>query len=204
MYISNNMYSLYQVHDLHKVVHQFSMFTPSSLPWMSGLWSRNASNKGAAIWAICNLQSDEPSTFLDASDIQSPQFFFMFFPIQIPNHLDFSFKVNKSIWGSMITGQELGTKCVAMDSNPILYIGSHNMIDAMLYQSTGSQHASFKPPGQEPFKCKANKRTRKKTVYDIRDWLWKWNTMNITRASLTFVKMICTGFDVKCSTIQTV
>lgn len=71
----------------------------------------------------------------------------------------------------MITGQELGTKCVSMDSNPILYIGSHNMIDAMLYQSTGSQHASFQPPGQEPFKCKANKRTCKKTVYDIWDWL---------------------------------
>lgn len=125
MYISNNMYSLYQVHDLLKVVHQFSMFTPSSLPWMSGLWSRNASNKGAAIWAICNLQSDEPSTSLNASDIQSPQPILLhvtFFPIQIPNHLDFSFKVNKSIWGSMITGQELGTKCVSMDSNPILWV----------------------------------------------------------------------------------
>ena len=50
-------------------------------------------------------------------------------------------------------------------------IGSHNMIDAMLYQSTGSQRTSFQPPGQEPFKWKANKRTSKQTVYDIWDWL---------------------------------
>lgn len=41
-------------------------------------------------------------------------------------------------------------------------MGSHNMIDAMLYQSTGSHRASFQPPGQELFEWTKNKRTRKK------------------------------------------
>ena len=72
--------------------------------------------------ATCKVMSHR--LFLELSRIQSPQsiLLFMFFPIQIPSHLDLSSKVTESIWGSMIIGQELGTKCVSMNSNPILWL----------------------------------------------------------------------------------